>query len=860
LRPALAAPRPGRPTSPAGGPLPAVSRGLLVALAALVTVGLGSGPAAGAVGRGPDLVTLHGIVQQDVVDDDAAHDVATSAEALHLDTTVLVGDTVLDVPESLVPAAGTPGAVHSGDAVDVTLRTDGRVGADEALRAVQDATRGAAPSSAQVVAHVPAPTTAERTAAAIRSVLGAHTLTVLPVQWSTSTPPVSRATLGTMATASAEYWSEQSGGKVTFRPTVADWRTIADPGTCDTTAIMDRALAAHGASRASGNDHVALYFPERADCAWAGRGSISGGNIWINGEPLVDVLAHELGHNLGIGHANTATCTSGSVRVPLSGQCAITPYADTADVMGYATQKVTGSLNSAFADHLGLTTVRQITSLPATVDVARLADVGSARAVKLATSFGTVYVDFRPAQGRDVREPAWAGVQVHRVVDPTYPQTELLDMRPTSARAFSSPSLPVGGSWDVPGTGQRLTVTATGTTSATLTLTSTAPAPTPTPTTPAPTTSPTTPATPALGSNLTFVPVTPTRILDTRDTGTPLGAGATRDLVVAGSPGVPANALGVALNVTAVGATATTHLRMWPTGQAVPESSVLNTDPTRVTATGLMLGLGKGGVSVHNNAGSVHVIADVTGYFVASGGQGYAALSAPVRLLDTRTSGGAAARALTSGESRTIPVAGLHGVPSTATAVVVNVTSVGAAADGFLVAHPGGTARPVTSTVNHLPGGDATNRATIRLGAGGLTVGLQGADAHVVVDLVGWFGPTGTGRFTPVAPVRAFDTRSTGRPVQAGETRQVAVRPSGAPSGARTAVMVVTAAGITANASFVTAWDGSGARPTTSDLNVRRGKDRSNLALVPWAADGTVRVYNDLGDLHLIGDVYGYFS
>jgi hypothetical protein len=219
-----------------------------------------------------------------------------------------------------------------------------------------------------------------------------------------------------------------------------------------------------------------VYFPARADCGgWAGQGNVGWGNIWVNGVPTVDVLAHEVGHNLGIGHANTATCSSGGVRLSLASDCVIKPYYDTADIMGFGTNMASGNLNSGLADYLGLAQVITPSSLPMTVDLARLSDVGAPRALKLATSLGTVYVDFRPAQGRDVRMPAWAGVQVHRIVTNAsgYPESQLLDMQPRTSVAFQAASLPVGASWDLPGSGQTLTVTSVGATSARISLATT---------------------------------------------------------------------------------------------------------------------------------------------------------------------------------------------------------------------------------------------------------------------------------------------------------------------------------------------------------------------------------------------------
>ncbi len=100
-----------------------------------------------------------------------------------------------------------------------------------------------------------------------------------------------------------------------------------------------------------------------------------------------------------------------------------------------------------------------------TVYLAPLSQPTSLRALAIDVAGGTVFVDFRPASGRDVRMIRWAGVQVHlRTTDPSggYPRSHLLDMTPSTAQPFDSASLKSGASWRVPGTSQVVTVRTTG--------------------------------------------------------------------------------------------------------------------------------------------------------------------------------------------------------------------------------------------------------------------------------------------------------------------------------------------------------------------------------------------------------------
>jgi len=184
---------------------------------------------------------------------------------------------------------------------------------------------------------------------------------------------------------------------------------------------------------------------------------------------------------------------------------------------------------------------------------------------------------------------------------------------------------------------------------------------------------------------------------------------------------------------------------------------------------------------------------------------------------------------------------------------------VAASAAGYVSAVPKGTS-PTASTVNHRPGGDATNRATVPLAGGALDVRDVGGSADVIVDLVGWYGPGASAEFTPIEPVRAFDTRTAGGGLGAGQTRDFALgAAAGVPSGAVGVVLNVTATQQSAWATYVTAWSGSGAQPATSDLNTGAGRDESNLTVVRPSSGGAIRVYNNLGSTHLVGDVFGYF-
>lgn len=127
------------------------------------------------------------------------------------------------------------------------------------------------------------------------------------------------------------------------------------------------------------------------------------------------------------------------------------------------------------------------------------------------------------------------------------------------------------------------------------------------------------PATPPTGA--AYRAISPTRILDTRDgTGAAagrLGTKATIDLSVAGVGGVPAiGVTSVVLNVTATDPTGPdSFLTLFPAGTARPVASNLNFVAGETIPNLVIVRVQNGRVTVFNNVGSTHVIADVQGWF-----------------------------------------------------------------------------------------------------------------------------------------------------------------------------------------------------------------------------------------------------
>ncbi len=210
-------------------------------------------------------------------------------------------------------------------------------------------------------------------------------------------------------------------------------------------------------------------------------------------------------------------------------------------------------------------------------------------------------------------------------------------------------------------------------------------------------------------------------------------------LQVAGVNGVPATGVtAVVMNVTAVNPSQPGHITVYPDGQPLPNVSNLNFDTGQTVPNLVTVPVVNGKVDLRNNAGTVDLIADVTGYYSDSGSA--FSPTTPVRLLDTRDGTGARAGTVGTGGVVSVPVTAIEGVPATGTtAVVLNVTVTEPTADSHLIVYPHGTARPDVSNLNYTAGQTRANLVVVPVVDGRVTLFNHWGDAHVVADLNGYF-------------------------------------------------------------------------------------------------------------------------
>ena len=123
-------------------------------------------------------------------------------------------------------------------------------------------------------------------------------------------------------------------------------------------------------------------------------------------------------------------------------------------------------------------------------------------------------------------------------------------------------------------------------------------------------------------TGFSFFPLTPCRVVDTRNpagtNGGPAMTTTTRDFQIRGNCGIPLTAKAVAINVTAVNASTNSWLTIWPSGTAKPFVSTLNFDQNSgAVANGAIVGVSTNSqdLSVANANGTCNLIIDVTGYY-----------------------------------------------------------------------------------------------------------------------------------------------------------------------------------------------------------------------------------------------------
>jgi hypothetical protein len=256
----------------------------------------------------------------------------------------------------------------------------------------------------------------------------------------------------------------------------------------------------------------------------------------------------------------------------------------------------------------------------------------------------------------------------------------------------------------------------------------------------------------------------------------------------------------------------------------------------------------------------------------------YIPLSAPTRVLDTRSSEAIGPRRLIGdrwpGKIIDLPISAIPGVDtSSTTAVAVNLTLVSADRNGYVQALP--TRRATLGGFSNLNLDERAqtrpNFAVIPVGDSGTFSVYTPSGGDLVIDVLGTFrsagepSPAGGRLIGLTTPQRALDTRTDGRgtPLRTGQRIEFGL-PTGVDRTHVSALVVNITGTETIGQGFVQAIPGGRTSEIgrTSTLNLRSGLTMANTAIVPVTASG-VTLYAQLGtggSAHVIADITGYIT
>ena len=266
------------------------------------------------------------------------------------------------------------------------------------------------------------------------------------------------------------------------------------------------------------------------------------------------------------------------------------------------------------------------------------------------------------------------------------------------------------------------------------------------------------------------------------------------------------------------------------------------------------------------------------GYYDTDSGDGYTSVS-PKRMIDSRPAPNRVGPLGAWGPGVVQDVAvtgGTTGVPSNATAVVVNMTVTGGTANGdYLSVWPSGGAMPSVSSINMNAGQTVASQVTVKVGttgshAGKISVFNAGGTQQVITDIVGYFQAGAGKAFHPRGTSRLFDTRPPPShrgpyyPWGPGSTQTVPIAVDDVvPPEAESVILNVTVTGGDAPTDYLTVWPAGLARPLASSLNSVQWDTIGNAVTTRvgvGASAGEIGIFNAAGTINLIVDVSGYYA
>jgi len=233
-----------------------------------------------------------------------------------------------------------------------------------------------------------------------------------------------------------------------------------------------------------------------------------------------------------------------------------------------------------------------------------------------------------------------------------------------------------------------------------------------------------------------------------------------------------------------------------------------------------------------------------------TGLRGYFNPIPPVRMHDSRNGAGK----LIGGSTRQIKVRGSGtGIPFSAVAVQLNLTSTESVASGFLRVWQCDRPMPSSSNVNFPAGQNIANSAVTAVGSGDTICVYANQSTHIIVDVTGYYDGTGAG-YVPLSPYRAYDGREGGSSVL---TDGLIALGSQVPATAKAVALNATVTD-SIGGGFLTVYPGYSSMPPTSTSNFRAGQTIAAASSVGVNYQSVAYHLNT--PAHVILDVAGYFA